>query len=437
MKKTNNILKRTHVILFLCVSIFLNISFTSCEKSGNNPIDEPDKSDTLKYDPSFIYPKSFWVLYNTWKHTDEQIREWIRQEANRRQYVLLNASDHRFIQDLKTINPNIKILLYKNMTSADNGAYWTDWDGTKYDYNHPTSGVGYQYADKYHPEWFLLDNQGDRVNFKDYPSLYQFDVGIVEYQNKWIDNVITVAKNLKFDGIYVDDVLFNLNQHHPDIKLTKYNSDAEYQKSFISMIKNIREQVDDRAPEMIIFGNFFDNAVHNQDTWKEYFKYFDGTHDEWWTVGWDNEYENFDTWKFSIEQGYYFRDNKKTILLQPSTPLSPKNKFHYAYASYLLIKSDYLYFAEMETWDNYSPPSPWRVEFSWNLGNPQNDYYTVGTNPVCYRRDFDKGIVIVNPNTTGTYVMDLNGVFYDENGLKIINNFVSVPPRTGRILRTQ
>ncbi len=433
MRKMKLELKNCLVISF--VALFAYFFMASCDEGGGNTIIEPEKSDTLAYNPSFVYPKSFWILYNTWKHTDEQIREWITQEAGRRQYVSLNASDSRFIADFKAANPNIKILLYKNMASADIGAYWTDWDGTKYDYDHPTSGVGYQYAEKNNPEWFLLDDKGNRINFKDYQSLYQFDVGNVAYQNKWIDNVITVAQRLNFDGIYVDDVLMNLTQHHPDIKIPKYPDDASYQQSYRSMIKNLREQVDSRAPNMIIFGNLFDNAVYNQNVWQSYMQYFDGTHDEWWTVGWDNEYESLDIWKFSVEQGYYFRDNQKVLLAQPSTPFTPKNKFYYAYATYLLIESDYIHFAEMESWDNYSPPSPWRTEFSWDMGSPKGDYYEVGTNPTVYVRDFEKGRAIVNPTVRETYMMDLDETYYDEKGYEISNNFISIPPRTGRILR--
>src|SRR5690349_5494981 len=55
--------------------------------------------------------------------------------------------------------------------------------------------------------------------------------------------------------------------------------------------------------------------------------------------------------------------------------------------------------------------TPMIPEFDWDMGTPSGAYRAVA--PGVYRRDFAKGVVIVNANRTGTASLALGGTYVD------------------------
>lgn len=419
--------------------LFMLVTFLTSSLSCTKPIETQDysfESDTLHPNVS-----SYWILYATFKDDtyqyDNVIKEMITREAPNRDYLVLNAADFRFMETARAANPNIKLLVYKNLSSVNKDAFYVD-AGIRHDYKHPLTGVGFVYADTTHPEWFLKDENGERIFFQDYPSLLQMDVGDPLYQQEWSDNVIKVTKDFNWDGVFIDDVLFTNIDHHrrPPVVTAKYPTNDGFQDAYTEMLHVFKTKCAAQIPGKILIGNMM---ADSPPVWKRYLNYLDGAFDERWIVGWGSEILGKDAeWTEKMDQAEYFQDNNKILMVQSTTPVTPKNKFYYAYASYLMVKNPankLFSYSEMETADEYGAPSEWRNEYNWNLGSPTGRYTDTTINNVkIKKRNFTKGVVFVNANSESSNItIEFDKPYFDENGQKVIA--VSIPALTGRILR--
>ena len=104
------------------------------------------------------------------------------RDAGRYSYVILNAWESNRIALLKRANPAVKVLVYKDMSSARSYAVHAGQDDSLL----PT-GVGYATAEQAHPEWFLRDTHGDRVEWAGYDDHWWLDVGSASYQAAWLE----------------------------------------------------------------------------------------------------------------------------------------------------------------------------------------------------------------------------------------------------------
>jgi hypothetical protein len=73
----------------------------------------------------------------------------------------------------------------------------------------------------------------------------------------------------------------------------------------------------------------------------------------------------------------------------------------------------------------------WEPEFEWRLGRPLGAYESLGGS--VYRRDFARGVVVVNAAETGTATVDLGGTFLDAAGATVTR--VTLGGTRGAILR--
>jgi hypothetical protein len=108
-------------------------------------------------------------------------------------YVVLQAWEYGQIAAIKRQSPGTKVLVYKDMASTRD-------DATQ---RQPalSTGVSYRYADRYHPEWFLKDTSGKRVNWASWPHSWQMDIGSRSYQRAWARNVARELRRRGWDGV--------------------------------------------------------------------------------------------------------------------------------------------------------------------------------------------------------------------------------------------
>ena len=101
---------------------------------------------------------------------DTPTSEEIELAAERYQVVVLNAWETDALHRLHTLNPDITVLVYKDLSSTRSypGAVTGDTDADRI----PT-GIGYYAAQRDHPEWFALDTHGDRIEWGGYPQHWQ------------------------------------------------------------------------------------------------------------------------------------------------------------------------------------------------------------------------------------------------------------------------
>ena len=202
--------------------------------------------------------------------------------AQRNSYVILGPGQVSRMRQLKAANPNLKVLLYKNLSAA------------RADCTSPTSdcgtGVTYQQADSAHPEWFLLNKQGARIRYSDYADLWAMDIGSASYQAEWADNVITEVKRDGWDGVFLDDTNTTMAYHYDVSQVAKYPSDASYQAATQSALASIGPKIQAAGVQ----------AIANIGSWHEY----PSVGNSWLAYLNGGMLEHFAKWGYSAGSGY-------------------------------------------------------------------------------------------------------------------------------------
>ncbi len=109
---------------------------------------------------------------------------------------------------IKTASPSTKILLYQAGPLVANNTdskpvYYLNNLG-RYDVSRGSSDGN---LNKDHPDWFLKNVFGKRVNFSKYPANYYLDFGNAEFVDYWIKHSLEDISFQKWraDGIFVDE----------------------------------------------------------------------------------------------------------------------------------------------------------------------------------------------------------------------------------------
>ena len=153
---------------------------------------------------------------------------------SRYHYVILNSSDAPLLPALKAQNPGLKALVYKNLSFTS--SYGCSGG---VDQPHQTSGVGYCDANANHPDWFLTDPAGARINSGPYPQAWLMDVGNAGYQAKWLSNVLADVRAGGWDGVFMDDTDADLGFHLSGRTVAKYPTNAAWRAATRSMLANV------------------------------------------------------------------------------------------------------------------------------------------------------------------------------------------------------
>lgn len=132
--------------------------------------------------------------------------------AKRYDVVVLNATETSAMRKLHRLNPKIKVLVYKDLSSTRNyrGAVYGDTDATWL-----PSGIGYNAAQREHPEWFALDSAGKRIEWQGYPKHWQMTVWDLAYQQAWATAVTNEVTKEGWDGVLADNDFNTLSHYSP------------------------------------------------------------------------------------------------------------------------------------------------------------------------------------------------------------------------------
>jgi hypothetical protein len=130
--------------------------------------------------------------------------------AKRYDVVVLNATETAAMRTLRQLNPKIKVLVYKDLSSTRNypGAVNGNTDATWL-----PSGIGYYAAQNQHPDWFALDATGARIEWRGYPKHWQMTVWTTAYQQAWTTAVTDEVTREGWDGVLADND-FNSLSHY-------------------------------------------------------------------------------------------------------------------------------------------------------------------------------------------------------------------------------
>ncbi|MFD9735501.1 putative glycoside hydrolase [Umezawaea sp. NPDC059074] len=367
--------------------------------------------------------QSFWLHLDSTPITDAEIAT----HAHEQSYVVLNAWEGDLAGKFKNANPQIRVFVYKDLSSTRAYACENGQDDARI----PT-GVGFCAADQAHPDWFLTDGGGKRFEYSGYQGHWQMDVGNTAYQDAWGDNVIASAKEGGFDGVLMDNALFACDTYHEGVCPAAYPTDEAFQNAYKSMLSNLRGRFADAG--LLTVANLANARLH-PGAWDAYTEYLDGGFDEWWLAFGKGDLlpEGADGWSAQADQIASDEARGKITWVQPHVTPDDDRSFRYAMASYFLVQGGRTAIAATVGRDEYGDPAPSRAEYDWDLGDATGPYRTVGKNLLV--RDFTCGMVVVNtnPSVSGEVRVDLGVLHRDEQERSVAS--VSLAGTSGSILR--
>jgi putative glycosyl hydrolase-like family 15 (GHL15) protein len=410
-------LRPTHITI---ATVLLALAGTSAT-AVTAPVSAADPAGVTAGSPVLV--RSFWFHMNSTPTPDAMLTT----EAKRRGHIVLNAWEGALIPKLKQANPAIQVFVYKDLSSTRSYACRNGVD----DVAIPT-GIGYCYAQRNHPEWFLLDPSGRRFEYSGYAGHWQMDVGNTAYQQMWADNVIASSKKAGFDGVFMDNALFPCDAYHEGICPNEYPTTAAFQNAYKAMFANTRNKF--TAAGLRTVANL-SNARLYDGAWDAYSQYLDGGFDEWWLTFDNNNLlsEYPQGWSRQVAEIATNQARGKLTWVQPHFTSATDQPFRYALASYLMAAGDGSSITEMGTTDGYGDPTPWHPEYDWNLGTTTGPYRSVATN--VFRRDFTCGTAVVNANRTATALVTvpLGARYTDHRSVTVTS--VALPGTSGSVLR--
>jgi len=366
---------------------------------------------------------SFWLHFKGTPVSDEMAAE----EARRHKYIVLNAWEGDLLGKLKAANRDVQVYVYKDLSSTRG---YTCRDGV--DDEHLPTGVPYCLADREHPEWFLLDPDGKRIEYDGYPEHWQMDVGNTAYQDLWAANVIEDSKATGFDGVFLDNALFPCDAYHPGRCPAKYPTDTGFQDAYKSMLANIEHRFS--AANLKTVANM-SNARFHDGAWDAYLEHLDGGFDEWWLVFGDDDFlhEYDQGWSRQVAEVASNERRGKITWVQPHFSPGQERPLRYAMAGYFLVTGHRAAIAEVAKPDDYGDPNARHPMYDWDLGTAHDAYRSIAPN--VFRRDFTCGAAVVNANPTGSdpVRVDLGATYLDEDDAEVVA--VELPGTSGTVLR--
>jgi hypothetical protein len=336
----------------------------------------------------------------------------------RYRYVILHAWEYGRIAAIKKLSPGTKVLVYKDMASTRDDARRLD--------QLPT-GVGYAYANRYHPEWFLKDTNGHRVAWASWPHSWQMDVGSRTYQRAWARNVARELPSRGWDGVFVDGIARTMQYrwYLNGRVLARYPGPDDYQRATTSFLRRVGPAL--RHRHLLVVGNINDAPL---DLWGRWVGYMSGASKEWWTKASKSRGAGMlggSDWSFQMRLLARAQALHKIFIAIAYGPADDVPAMSYARASFLLFvrgrRSAFTY----STGCGGEPSSSyWRDD----LGAPRGAPFAVGS---VWRRNFTAGTVVVNPSDSTTAAVALRAPYVKRDGSVVVS--VVLPPHTGLLLR--
>ena len=244
-----------------------------------------------------------------------------------------------------------------------------------------------------HPDWFLLDTEGQRILVQDQDTnLYLMDPGNPGWRSFFLDRIKKIQAEPNWDGVFLDNVPVTLafrerSGHLP----AAYPDDTSYQAAVQEFLKYLYESYFQPNNKLV-----FANLVSRKDdaAWVSQLNYLDGAMHEGWAIDWPDGYRSADTWEKQMALAEHTQEMGKTIVMVSQGTQKDKELQSFAFASYLLINQGNAFFRYANS-DDYA--DVWLYEnYTYDLGEPLGPRYQDGQ---AWRRDFTNGNVFVNPET--------------------------------------
>jgi hypothetical protein len=353
------------------------------------------------------------------------IRSDAEVAANRQAWrggtVVLQAWQTDDLARLKERNPDLTVLMYKNMSATYRD---TCRDGCTRDSPVVPGGVGYHWAQDHHPEWFLRDEGGTALEWADWRGLFPMDSSSAAYQRTWAANVRAELEQHPWDGVMVDDTL--TWRSHPVVGgrvPTRLATDEEQYAATRAFLQAVGPDLE-QAGWLVV-----PNITLSWDNWRdalaELSPYVSGWENEHFTMwgrdGSEGRFADTDDWTWKVQMAEWLADRDLPLLaITYSTP-DDRAAMRYHRATWLL------------TWNGRTGASIF-VSTDESVAQDQRaatEDVGLPTGPReevdgVWRRPYSDGLVLVNPTYTVKVVRVGPGYEVDR---------VRLGPLTGRVLQ--
>jgi hypothetical protein len=333
-------------------------------------------------------------------------------------YVVLQAWEYGQIAAIKRQSPGTKVLVYKDMASTRDDAAQSQ--------TALSTGVSYAYANRHHPEWFLKDTSGKRVNWASWPHSWQMDIGSRSYQRTWARNVARELRRRGWDGVFVDGI--SRTMQYPwylnGRVLAKYPGPNDYARANTRFLRHVGPKLRRRH---LVVGNINDATLQ---LWRRWIKFTSGVSKEWWTKSNANRGVGMLSgadWAFQTRLMREAQARHKVFIAISYSPADDTAAMDYARATFLLFARG------GRTAFSYSPlcgVEPSTPRWRQDVGAPTGPAKEIG---VVWERQFSNGIVVVNPSGSATVTAPLGGLYLQPNGTAVTS--VLLGPHSGAVLR--
>jgi hypothetical protein len=324
-------------------------------------------------------------------------------DGSRYRYVVLHSWEAALARRLKAQSPGVRVLVYENVSATVAGSCHDGVDDEAL-----PAGVGYCWAARNQPGWFLTDGGGRRLEFCDYSGLWLMDVGSRGYQRRWLDAVAAAARAGGFDGVFLDDVNQNADAHLCGRSIAKYPHERDYSRAMTAFLATVGRGLQARgllALPNIMIGNWWEpSGVALFERW---IGYTSGAVQEYYSKqgygpsGWFTDDGGWhDDWSHRQEFLKRTEAAGKIFVGLAYAPSDDLRSQRYARASFLADWDGGPSALAFEPTDP-EQQDPYRRQWTADLGRPLGPRYRVG---LAWRRDFAGGAVVVNPSTASQTV---------------------------------
>ncbi len=333
----------------------------------------------------------------------------MQQEASRYQVMVLQSTNHALVAQLKAANPNLKVFMYADTLDSrpsDPGL------ATCTDYTTDNAS---------HPNWFLLDSGGNRIQSKNYPGNYLMDVGNTAYQQACVSHAASMAKQYGFDGVFFDDLTAYLSWVMPsNATAAAYPTTASWQSAEYSFVSYAGPQLHGQG--LMVIGNIGGGA-NVPGLWQQWTTPLDGSEEESWMDPSMTYY-----WPQQIADAAWSAANGKIAILHSHSVNETGNT--YGLASMLLVTQGNEGYSTANA--NYTTSENWFPEYqtaqSLGAATSASTKLANGVNA----RAFAGGVVLVNPSGS-TQTVALGGGTYSGSGLTSVSS-ATLGPWSGLVL---
>jgi hypothetical protein len=246
---------------------------------------------------------------------------------------------------------------------------------------------------KNHPDWFLLDTNGNRMRTSPNSSYWRMDPGNAGWRSFFVSRLLEIDQQKGWQGVFLDNLEASLGEIKSDGLLpAKYQDDASYYAAVSGFIQYLYTNYAQPYNRPVV-ANIISRSTDAQ--WFNFMPYLTGAMKERFAVPWSGTpgYLSESKWSSDMALAEKTQAQGKFIILVAQGSKTDTNRQKFAFASYLLISNGRASFRYSDS-DIYN--EVWLYEnYKVQLGSPLNARYKSST--TAWRRDFTNGYVVVDP----------------------------------------